>query len=276
MDAAGASVVPRDAIRRLICYTVGMSTTPQHDNHDEYTIETMTAALRERGIAHTVEHTGGGIEVIFVPAGAHEVTISDDWADDGYLAVDRPYHGHLWDDVGDATLPACEGPIEDVLAFIAKVADANPKSYWVWVDEQGEEVGPRFDAVQDANEFAVVGGTLQIRGANPEPIGVRLERAVTAGEQAFWAAIATEFPEARFGDFDGDILPTLLEAAAHWVKLNVPGQEYGDPPAPGSRDRLRPRFTAYEDMTGQVSPSRPAGPERDAVARLLSQGNGAR
>ena len=61
MDAAGASVVPRDAIRRLICYTVGMSTTPQHDNHDEYTIETMTAALRERGIAHTVEHTGGGI-----------------------------------------------------------------------------------------------------------------------------------------------------------------------------------------------------------------------
>lgn len=184
-------------------------------------IETMAAKLAEEGIAHTLEHTGGGIVVIFAAAGAHEVTISDDFYEDAYLAVDRPYHGHLWDDVGDADLPAIEADADGVVAFIRRVAEENPVTYWVWVNANGDEVGPRFAAVQDANEFAVMGGTLERRGSSPDAPGVRIERAVTAGEQAFWAAIAAEFPEARFGDFDGDILPHLIEAATQWVALNV-------------------------------------------------------
>ena len=207
-----------------------MSTTLNHDHHDDEQnapdVRKLAKQLERLGIECSLENTGGGVEVLFVPAGAHEVTISDDWQDDGYLAVDRPYRGHLWDDEGDATLPCYEGDADGVVEFIKKVRADHPVLYWVWVDADDREVSPRWQAPQDANEFSVTGARLVARGQHPIPTSNRIDDVLVSADDAFWQEVAQAFPEAEFGDFSPE-QTIAWEAAARaaiegWVANNVP------------------------------------------------------
>jgi hypothetical protein len=53
----------------------------------------------------------------------------------------------------------------------------------------------------------------------------RIEKALDKGEDAFWAAIAAQFPEAVTGDLSPDMVLTLRRtmerAVREWVNANV-------------------------------------------------------
>lgn len=53
----------------------------------------------------------------------------------------------------------------------------------------------------------------------------RIEKALDKGEDAFWAAIAAQFPEAATGDLSPDMVLTLRRtmerAVREWVNANV-------------------------------------------------------
>ena len=53
----------------------------------------------------------------------------------------------------------------------------------------------------------------------------RIEKAISKGEDAFWAAVTTQFPEATTGDLSPDMVFTLRRtmerAIREWVDANV-------------------------------------------------------
>ena len=114
-----------------------------------------------------------------------------------YFAIDRPYHGHFYDDVGDEDLPEREGDAAEMLAFCHEVAKANPTP-----------------AQQDRDA---------------EHLANRVDAAIEKAEDAFWQVIGEHFPEAKSGDFSPEQTAAwneaLRDAVEGWVANNAMGAE---------------------------------------------------
>lgn len=64
----------------------------------------------------------------------------------------------------------------------------------------------------------------------------RIETALRKGEDAFWEAVAAQFPEAETGDLAPDmahkLTDTMKMAIREWVRANVTFKEDGAPTEP--------------------------------------------
>lgn len=206
-----------------------MSTQEQgtHTADPQMDLGDLTTAIRAAGFEADLDNTGGGIMVIMVKAGSREVTISGN-GERGHDCLIRPYHGAFYDDEGDGDYEAYDLPLAaEVVSLLERVRSANPPSYWVWRTPAGDEVSVRFPSAQAGNEFCVKG--CQFVEVVTEGVSMtdRIQKAVRAGEEAFWAEIAGAFPEARYGDFSPE-QTSAWDAACNaavvgWIRNNVPG-----------------------------------------------------
>lgn len=146
-------------------------------------------------------------------------------------------HGAFVDHSGGGHMTIFAGPVDDLpdaAGDYRRAVLAGPGFNYpdgVFGDATDFAVGPDDDGATTPVLTPHTVTTEQVADLIVDQIGkqqgrwARIRAAVQPAEQAFWAAIAAQFPEVTSGDYAGDnLLPTLHQAVLDWLAVNQPKQ----------------------------------------------------